>query len=89
MNKQAAEKIAQEYYQIGQALALEASGLTKEAENLRSNLLKRLGLTAGGVLGLRTAMNPEGMKALAGTIGENVGGKADDLLVSLLGKMGM
>tara|TARA_Y100000768_G_C23689758_1_gene546279 strand:+ start:105 stop:374 length:270 start_codon:yes stop_codon:yes gene_type:complete len=89
MNKQAAEKIAQEYYQIGQVLALESNGMTKEAKNLRSELLKRLGLTGAGVIGLRTAMNPEGMKALAGTIGENVGGKADDLLVSLLGKMGM
>ena len=64
MNKLAAEKIAQEYYQIGQALALEASGLTKEA-NLRRRLMQALGGTAVAGTGL-TAMHqaPELAKIL-------------------------
>lgn len=58
MNKYAAEKIAQEYYQIGQALALESLGMTKEA-NAKSKLLKALGITAGGTAGLTAMHNAE------------------------------
>ncbi len=57
MNKQAAEKIAQEYYQIGQALALEATGLTKEA-NL-GNILRALKPAAKG-----TALAGGGLTAM-------------------------
>lgn len=88
MNKLAAEKIAQEYYQIGQALALESMGMTKEA-NAKSKLLKALGITGAGALGLGTAINPQGMKNLVGTVGESVGGKVDDSLVYALGKLGI
>ena len=64
MNKLAAEKIAQEYYQIGQALALESMGMTKEA-NMKKKILKALGLAGAGTglgLGAKSLLSSAGKK---------------------------
>lgn len=63
MNKLAAEKIAQQYYQIGQQLALESMGMTKEAD-AKSKLLKALGITgAAGAASLGTGASGEALMA--------------------------
>lgn len=57
MNKQAAEKIASEYYNMGINLALENAGLTKQANRGLAALLGG-GATMGG-MGAMKHMNPE------------------------------
>lgn len=64
MNKLAAEKIAQEYYQIGQVLALESMGMTKEA-NMKKKILAALGLAGAGTglgLGVKNLLSSAGKK---------------------------
>lgn len=57
ITKQAAEKIASEYYEAGLQLALQEAGLTKTAGSM-GGLLKRLGIGAGaGYGGLFAAQN--------------------------------
>ena len=83
MNKQAAEKIAQEYYQIGQALALEASGLTKEA-NIKNQLMKALGITAAGTAGLGAMHNAPEIAELFGHIQNMAGGLVGNAVSSAI-----
>lgn len=77
MNKVAAEKIASEYYNIGVHLAMQNSGLVKEAGLLLKDILKKLveypSAAAGGLLGsigtftALDAINPEMLKTLWNT----------------------
>ena len=99
MNKVAAEKIAQEYYNIGVHLALQNSGLVKEAGLLPKDILKKLveypSAAAGGVLGGiglvdgLNAVNPEILKYLWHSDLVNIGGttfmKSDPLLMATIG----
>ena len=59
MNKQAAEKIASDYYTVGVQLALQEAGMTKTAK-VNKKVLQALGLTTGvgaGALGVRQGLN--------------------------------
>lgn len=96
MNKLAAEKIAQQYYQVGQQLALESMGMTKES-NVKSKLLKSLGITAGGTAGLGAMNNAEaiakmlGASAGPGSIARDLEGLAGKIVNSpgaIAGKVG-
>ena len=88
MNKQAAEKIASEYYQLGGQLALQKAGITKTASAEASLLRKILGGAANtasiaglgiagaglGHLGARElAPNIAGLKELSLLLGAGAG----------------
>ena len=78
MNKQAAEKIASEYYNLGLQLALQGAGLTKTANPLGA--LGRLAPGAGvGALGLGALKhsNPDLVAKLLAP-GKYIGGQAAD-----------
>ena len=69
MTKQAAEQIAQQYYQLGSQLALEGSGLTKEASRMKQ-LAKLLGVSgAAGGTALAGANAPDILNYLLGPAG--------------------
>ena len=92
MTKQAAEQIAQQYYQLGSQLALEGAGLTKEASRMKQ-LAKLLGVGGAAGAGTIAAMNhapeiarllklaPEGAN-LAGTIPSKIQNAAQAIVHS-------
>ena len=92
MNKLAAEKIAQEYYQIGQVLAFESNGLIKEA-NTKSKLLKGLGITGAAGIGAMDFIldHPRTLPKLSNNLGkfqkatglDKVGDSINKLLIKL------
>tara|TARA_Y100000310_G_scaffold11754_1_gene12251 strand:+ start:665 stop:1003 length:339 start_codon:yes stop_codon:yes gene_type:complete len=92
MTKQAAEQIAQQYYQLGSQLALEGAGLTKEASRMKQ-LAKLLGVGGAAGAGTLATMNhaPEIAKLLkltpeaanlAGTIPGKLQGAAQSIMHS-------
>lgn len=74
MNKQAQEKIAQEYYNLGVQLAMNNSGLTKEA-------MGAAGKALGGLAGL--GLSPAALHEL-GLLSSNTGVSQAGALRSLL-----
>lgn len=96
MDKQAAEKIASEYYEAGLQLALQEAGLTKTAMPM-GGLLKRLGIGAGaGYGGLYAAQNANllpkflgGNTALAESIAKGATGAESQALEYLKGLGGL
>ena len=83
MNKLAAEKIAQQYYQIGHQLALESMGMTKEAKVDVKRLLKALGIGTAGVVGGTAAatqtVNPIELMDIIRLGAKGIGGHVSNL----------
>ena len=70
MNKQAAEKIASDYYTVGVQLALQEAGLTKTAN--RGRALAALGLGGGGV-SLGTGVSGDALMSALKTVDPRLG----------------
>lgn len=87
VTKQAAEKLAQDYYLVGQELAMQEAGLIKEANRMGS-LAKMLGVGAGGVgaAGALKHMNPELLAKLLkpGEVMAQKGGVGADAVMKYL-----